>query len=76
MTGNSEPITICGVFDADPPELKASKLKVQLLFEQAIAQFNNRDYTAASLLQACLYKASRDSIAQICADRCLYQNRQ
>ncbi|MGB3494030.1 MAG: AAA family ATPase, partial [Elainellaceae cyanobacterium] len=66
IIGKSEPITIYEVFEADPPELKTSKLQTQPIFDKAIALFSHQDYAAAAdLFKKCLSQSPHDSIAQI-----------
>ncbi len=70
IKGKSELVTVYEVFDADPPELKVSKLETKQDFETALYYYNqNSPEEAQELFERCLCKNPEDKVAQIYRDR-------
>ncbi|WP_261248039.1 ATP-binding protein [Laspinema olomoucense] len=70
VKGKSELVTVYEVFDADPPDLKVSKLETKQDFETALFYYNqNSPEEAQELFERCLCKNPEDKVAQIYRDR-------
>lgn len=70
VKGKSELVTVYEVFDADPPELKVSKLETKQDFETALFYYNqNSPEEAQELFERCLCSNPEDKVAQIYRDR-------
>ena len=70
VKGKSELVTVYEVFDADPPDLKVSKLETKHDFETALFYYNqNSPEEAQELFERCLGKNPEDKVAQIYRDR-------
>ena len=71
VKGKSEQVSVFEVFDADAPELKASKLKKRTDFEQAVMLYHLKSYReAARLFRHCLKHNDCDMASQIYLERC------
>src|SRR5919199_70107 len=71
VKGKSEMVSVFEIFEADPPELRESKLATKALFEQALFLYSrNALREAAQLFQDCLELAPEDRVAQIYLQRC------
>ena len=70
VKGKSEAVSVFEVFEADPPEIKAGKLKTKALFEEAVLNYHLKRFrTATVLFQGCLELAPQDKTAQIYLQR-------
>jgi two-component system sensor histidine kinase ChiS len=70
VKGKSELVTVYEVFDADPPDLKLSKLETKQDFETALFYYNqNSPEEAQELFERCLCKNPEDKVAQVYRDR-------
>ncbi|WP_254564096.1 ATP-binding protein [Oscillatoria sp. HE19RPO] len=70
VKGKSELVTVYEVFDADPPDLKVSKLETKQDFETALFYYNqNSPEEAQELFERCLCKNPEDKVAQVYRDR-------
>ncbi len=71
VKGKSEIVSVFEIFDADPPELRAGKLRTKAMFEQALFLYKVNSFRdATKLLQDCLKITPRDTVAQIYLQRC------
>ncbi|NEP62715.1 MAG: CHASE2 domain-containing protein [Symploca sp. SIO2G7] len=70
VKGKSEAVSVFEVFEADPPEIKAGKLKTKALFEEAVLNYHLKRFrSATTLFQGCLELAPQDKTAQIYLQR-------
>ncbi|NET59893.1 MAG: CHASE2 domain-containing protein [Symploca sp. SIO2E6] len=70
VKGKSKAVSVFEVFEADPPEIKAGKLKTKALFEEAVLNFHLKRFrTATALFQGCLELAPQDKTAQVYLQR-------
>lgn len=70
VKGKLELVTVYEVFDADPPDLKVSKLETKQDFETALYYYNqNSPEEAQELFERCLCQNPEDKVAQIYRDR-------
>lgn len=71
VKGKSEMITVYEVFDADLPEIKATKLSTKTGFEQAVLLYSLGELEhAAKIFTQCLSINPQDTVAQIYWQRC------
>ena len=71
VKGKLEYVIIYEVFDADPPEQKASKLATLPTFNEAISLYLDKDYAAAAeRFQVCQQTSLNDTVVQIYLERC------
>jgi PAS domain S-box-containing protein len=71
VKGKSEMVSVFEIFEADPPELRESKLLTKSTFEQGLFLYTRHAlWEAAQLFQACLELAPEDKVAQIYLKRC------
>ncbi|MBD1919928.1 CHASE2 domain-containing protein [Microcoleus sp. FACHB-831] len=74
VKGKSEMVSVFEIFDADPPEVRESKLATKATFEQAVFHYYMHSFTeAAQLFQRCLEITPWDKVAQIYLERCQQQ---
>ncbi|NER94946.1 MAG: CHASE2 domain-containing protein [Symploca sp. SIO1B1] len=70
VKGKSEAVSVFEVFEADPPEIKAGKLKTKALFEEAVLNFHLKRFrSATTLFQGCLELAPQDKTTRIYLQR-------
>ena len=70
VKGKSEAVSVFEVFEADPPEIKAGKLKTKALFEEAVLNYHLKRFrSATTLFQGCLELAPQDKTARIYLQR-------
>lgn len=71
VKGKIHPQSVYEVFDADPPELRETKLRTLPLFGHAIACYHLRDVERSrTLLQRCRESGSTDSVVELYVERC------
>ncbi|MEG4088430.1 AAA family ATPase [Microcoleus sp. Pol12B4] len=71
VKGKSEAVTIYEVFDADPPEIKQTKLATLELFAEARALYSEgKLFEAARLFSECWRQNPGDRVAKIYWERC------
>jgi hypothetical protein len=71
VKGKSEMVSVFEIFEADPPELRESKLLTKSTFEQGLFLYTRQAlWEAAQMFQACLELAPEDKVAQIYLKRC------
>lgn len=71
VKGKEQPQSVYEVFDADPPEMRAAKLKTVRLFEKGVAYYYFKEVSGAlDLFRQCLDECPDDRLARIYVDRC------
>ncbi len=66
MKEKSEAVSVFEVFEADPPQIRAGKLKTKALFEEALLNYHLKNFrTATALCQGCLELVPQDKTAPI-----------
>jgi adenylate cyclase len=71
VRGKTKPVTLWEVFDLDPPELLDYKLKIAVIFDEAISLYHSRQFEEAhELFLDCLTRNPRDRTAEFYAERC------
>jgi hemerythrin len=71
VKGKQEAQSVYEVFDADPPAMRAAKLRTRKRFEEALAFYFVGDiYRARTRLVRCLEEAPDDAPARLYLDRC------
>lgn len=73
IKGRSNTIMLFEVFNADPPELIAAKIKAKPFFDEAIELYFKQQFTdAVKRFQECLQVLPYDKTIQIYVKRCLF----
>ena len=76
VKGKSEMVSVFEIFEADPPELRESKLLTKSTFEKGLFLYTRHALReAAQLFEACLELAPEDKVAQIYLKRCQHRVR-
>lgn len=71
VKGKEQPQSVYEVFDADPPELRAAKMKTIRTFERGIAYYYFKDVSRARcLFGQCLEVCPADTLAKVYLGRC------
>jgi hemerythrin len=71
VKGKTQPQSVYEIFDADPPALRAGKLKMRAVFEEAVAYYHLKEIDQAEqLLQTCLAEVPDDEPVQAYLHRC------
>jgi two-component system sensor histidine kinase ChiS len=73
VKGKQEPVSIFEIFDGDPEEIKALKLKTSTDFEKGLLYYHNQEFTAArSHFEQVLSQNPADQAAQLYLKRISY----
>ena len=76
VRGKSLAVSVFEVFDADPPDIRLSKLATKTQFERAIVFFSQNNFRdAIQLFQDCLGRNPEDKAANIYLEQCQKQIR-
>lgn len=74
VKGKSERVSVFEIFEADPPELRESKLLTKATFEKGLFLYTRHALREATqLFEACLELAPEDKVAQIYLKRCQHK---